>query len=120
MMGVKPRTVFLNALPLNAIPYSSFTVICRRVGLEALRDLVEDSVVESYIRHEATLKVISSVLGVDLKPSSGLYSYSPGDAVVVVALKKPVRGQEVAEVRQEDLDVLLCLVSRDSGGGDGG
>jgi hypothetical protein len=113
-MRDKPRTVFLNALPLNAIPYSSFTIICRRVRLEALRDLVEDSVVESYIRHEATLKVISSVLGVDLKPSSGLYSYSPGDAVVVVALKKPVRGQEVVEVKQEDLDVLLCLVSQGS------
>jgi len=119
-MSVKPRMVFLNALPLNAIPYNSFVVICRRVRLEALRDLVADSVVESYIRHEATLKVVSSVLGVDLKPSSGLYSYIPGDALAVITLKKPVRGQEVVEVKQEDLDVLLCLVTRDSGGGDGG
>ena len=119
-MPSKTRVVFLNALPLNAIPYNSFTIACWRVGFDVLRIHVVDSVVESYIRHEATLRLVSSVLGVDLKPSSGLYSYRPGDALAVVTLKKPARGQEVAEVKPEDLDVHLCLVSRGNGGGGAG
>jgi hypothetical protein len=104
------RAVMLNALPLNAIKYDEFIIKCKRVTLDAIKFIVKRSeVIENYIRHESTVKLLNNVLGLDLKPSSGLYEHQPLDIMIVVTLKKPVRGQEVS-VREEDLDILICRV----------
>ena len=106
-----PRVVFLNALPLNAIKDAYyFDIYCKRTSIEAIADIVMHSAkVENYIRHESTVKLLSKLLNIDLKPSSGLYEYRDGDVLVIVTLKKPVRGQEV-EVKEEDLDYFMCTV----------
>jgi hypothetical protein len=104
------RTVLLNALPLNAIPFSVFSVACKKTAPTAIADVVARSeAVENYVRHESTVKLLSRLLNVDLKPSSGLYEYKNSDVLVIVTLKKPQRGQEI-EAREEDLDYLLCTV----------
>ena len=60
----------------------------------------------NYIRHPSTVRILNEVLGLDLQPSTSLYQYQPGDIIIVVGLRRPVRGQEV-EVRPEDLDVAI-------------
>jgi hypothetical protein len=105
------RVVLLNALPFNAFTFNTFTLHVTRITLQQATELIgRAQVVENYIRHEGTLKLLSAVTGIQLTVNSGLYQYRTGDVIVVITLKKPVRGQEVAEVSPEDLDVFKVTV----------
>ena len=109
------RLIFAPPLPLNAFPYSSFTVNVRRLAIEELKQLVTQLVaqgteIRNYIRHPSTVRLLNEVLGLDLQPSASLYQYQPGDIIVIVGLKKPVRGQEV-EVSIEDLDIAMISIA---------
>jgi hypothetical protein len=107
------RLVLLNAFPLSAFPYDTFTALFRRVTVEELaRDVAQTSEVLCYIRHPATVLALQSVLNVPLRPSSELYRYAEGDVIYVVTLRVPQRGQEITEVRLEDLDVVKVIVVR--------
>ena len=53
--------------------------------------------------------MLSEILGKQLTPSTELYVWREDDILVVVGLKKPVRGQEV-EVSVEDLDLVVVRV----------
>ena len=63
----------------------------------------------NYIRHPSTVRILNEVLGLDLQPSSELYQYQQGDIVIVVGLRRPVRGQEV-EVTVNDLDIAIISI----------
>ncbi len=108
------KVVFIPPIPLNAFPYSSFIVTVQKVHpaiLSVLIDFYKDRKAEfkSYIRHESTVKVINEAFGLDLQPSSELYQYSKDDLVIIVGLRKPIRGKEV-EVKLEDLDFAVINV----------
>ena len=106
------RLVLLNAFPISAFPYDTFTALFRRTTVEELaRDAATATEVLCYIRHPATVLSLQSALNVPLKPSAELYRYAEGDVIYVVTLKTPQRGQEVAEVRLEDLDVVRVVVA---------
>jgi Domain of unknown function (DUF1874). len=112
-MTLKPveRIVFLNALPVNAIPYVTFNIYCKRVALNVIQDLVLTAkTIENYIRHEGTVNTLNRVLGLDLKPSTAIYQHRHGDVLVIVTLKTPARGVEVREVDIRDLDVMICTI----------
>lgn len=102
---------------MNAFPIAAFaadkptTFSFVPIKLEELAELVKRpriTEVVSYIRHQGTIKLLSKLLGLELQPSSGLYKYSPEDLVVIIVLKKPVRGQEV-EPSPEDLAVYMVV-----------
>jgi hypothetical protein len=115
------RVVFLNALPLNAVHREVVNIKCVKLSdiilarhefseiLSELKAMIREREIVNYIRHESTVKLLSNILGVELKPSSDLYKYKCGDALVVVTLNKPQRGQEV-EVKEEDLEYFVCKV----------
>jgi len=110
---VIPRVAILNALPLNAIPKDAyyFDILCKRTTIEEVADIVKHSLkVESYIRHESTVRTLNKLLNMELKPSAGLYTYEKGDILIIVTLKKPQRGQEV-EVQPDDLEYFKYTVS---------
>ena len=65
--------------------------------------------VESYIRHPATLQIVSRYVP-NITSSAALYAWKPGDTIVVVTLRSPVRGAEVTELKEEDLDIRLVEV----------
>jgi hypothetical protein len=112
MISEAKRIAVLNALPLNAIQREVINIKCVRFSnINTLRDLaiIREKELVNYIRHESTIKVLNKLLGVELKPSADIYKYEWGDALVVVTLKKPVRGQEV-EVKSEDLEYFVCKV----------
>ena len=106
------RVVLLNAFPLNAFPLQRFVAVFERVSPSKLvADLERASEVANYIRHPATVQCLSRVIGRELQPTSGFYSYQPNDVVYVIALKQlPARGAEVVAVEVEDLDFLRVEV----------
>ena len=112
----KSRLVFVPPLPLNAIKKSTFVMLVQRRSIEFIKILIDYAKeqkmpIECYIRHESTVKLLNEVLGLDLKPSNALYEYRDGDILVMVGLKKPVRGAEVTDVKLEDLDIALAFIS---------
>jgi hypothetical protein len=80
----------------------------RQLTPSELRELANRAAtVISYIRHQSTVEAISSII--KLETNAGNYVYRPGDTIVMITLKVPVRGQEV-QVRPEDLVIYLVSV----------
>ena len=108
------RVVLLNALPVNAFMLSvgeRVELSVRRISLEEARTLITAGRVANYIRHPATVQVLNRLFGVNLTPSSELYTYRPGDIllIVVVTQRSLQRGQEV-QVAVEDLEFYLVTL----------
>jgi len=101
-----PRYIFLNALPLQALNITKPTkLLVTPVKPSSLKQLIPlmRGKIENYIRHPATVQLINKLFGLDLQPSSQLYSYSSGDVIYVFTLKKPIRGKEIDHVSEDDV-----------------
>jgi hypothetical protein len=110
----KYRVVLLNALPLNMFSeeWRNFSIQVQRVGIGFLRDYVERaSEVKCYIRHPATIQLLSKLLQIELKPSAELYKYSMDDEVFIVTLKQPERGREATEVTEKDIEIYRIVAA---------
>jgi len=111
------RVAFLNALPLNSLPKAHLQLdVLPVVNIYELAQWVQRRLQEGfqlihYIRHVATIQALRSA-GIPLSeaPNAGLYTYQPGDIIVVVSLKNPVRGQEVLQVSPQDLEAWIVAV----------
>jgi hypothetical protein len=109
------RIVFLNALPLNALPRRHIQLDVIPVALQELTGWVQRRLQEGYevihfIRHSATVQALRSI-GIPLsEPNVGLYAYSHGDLLVIVTLRSPVRGQEATQLSPQDLEAWLISV----------
>jgi hypothetical protein len=116
MQTPKGQIVFLGALPLNALPYRMLNLSVMPVTLRDLTTWVNRRISEGYrlthyIRHAGTITVLKALgIPLDDKPSAGLYKYQDGDVLVVVSLKAPPRGQDVAEVSPQDLEAWLVHI----------
>ena len=104
------RIVLLNALPLNAFEeFTDFGLWLRRLSptdfANIVRELLRMGVeIECYVRHPATVALLSRLLGVELQPSTGLYRFDENDLgrIFIVTLQTPQRGQE-QEPTESDL-----------------
>ena len=112
----KGRIVFLNALPLNAMPRRHIQLDVIPVSMNDLVQWVQRRLQEGYevvhfIRHPATIQALR-VAGVPLQeqPNAGLYTYSHGDLLVIVTLRSPVRGQEATQLSPQDLEAWVVAV----------
>lgn len=112
LLSYADRVAFLNALPLNAIENNVFTIKCVKfenaLVLKELAEHLKGKTILNYVRHESTARLISSLVGIELRPSGGLYKHDGGDAMIIATLKNPVRGQEV-EVKERDLEIYVCI-----------
>jgi hypothetical protein len=110
------RIIFLNALPLNALPRSHLRVDILPVSISELASWVQRRVQEGfqlihYIRHPATIQALrASGIPLPPEPNSNLYAYQPSDIIVVVTLRAPQRGQEVQQVSPQDLEAWTVTV----------
>ncbi len=110
------RIIFLNALPLNALPRSHLRLDVLPVSISELATWAQRRVAEGwqvvhYIRHGATVETLRAVdIPLDPQPNSGLYVYQPGDVIVVVTLRAPQRGQEVTQVSPQDLEAWIVAL----------
>ena len=110
------RAVFLNALPLNAMPRRHIQLDVIPVSIGDLVGWIQRRAQEGYqiihyIRHQATIAALRA-LGAPLndQPNAGLYQYEAGDIIVVVSLRNPPRGQEVQQVSISDLEAWVVAV----------
>jgi len=112
MLSNANRVVLLNALPLNAIEGEVFTINCVKFNdvsvLKELAEKLKGKTILSYVRHESTVKLISRLIGVELKPTAELYKHKGGDAMIIATLKTPARGAEV-EVKEGDVELYVCV-----------
>jgi hypothetical protein len=110
------RIVFLNALPLNALPRAHLRLDILPVSISELAQWAQRRTTEGwqiihYIRHGATVETLRATgVPLDPQPNSGLYQYQHGDVIVVVTLRTPARGQEVQQVNISDLEAWVVTV----------
>ena len=110
------RVVILNALPLNALPRAHIRLDVLPVNIVDLghwihRRLAEGFEIVHFVRHQATIQALRRELGIPLpEPNAGLYQYTPGDILVVVTLRAPVRGQEQQQINISDLETWIVTV----------
>jgi len=98
----KKRIVLVGGLAPNMFAnYSELTMWYKRIAIDELKGLTKDA--------EVTVKLLSQLLGKELTPNSGLYTWQEGDILIVVGLKRPVRGQEM-QVTIDDLDLVMVRV----------
>jgi len=107
----KKRLVVLNALPVNALPPVT-TLKITKISLNELAALYKPNQIEivHFIRHPATLSLLHKYLPLPAEPNAGLYTYVPGDVLLVATLRTPQRGAEVNNISIEDLDIRLVEV----------
>ena len=108
MMG---RLVILSALSLNAFPMETFTLRIKRVNFEELPMLARThSPIFHFIRHQATVPLLSKYLPLNLNTNPGLYRYEAGDVLLIVTLKNPQRGQELSAITENDVELFLVNI----------
>ena len=110
------RVVALNALPPNALPRRHLQLDMIPVSISDLAAWVQRRLQEGwqlihFIRHPATIQALRAA-GVPLpeQPNAALYTYQPGDILVIVTLRSPPRGQEVQQVNVSDLEFWVAAV----------
>jgi hypothetical protein len=105
----KKQIILVGGVAPSMFNQNELTMYYKRITLDELKELAKDAEVVNFVRHESTVKFLSQVLNRNLQPNPGLYTWQEDDYLIVVGLKKPVRGQEV-EVKPEDLDLVLVRV----------
>ena len=73
-----------------------------------VRERVENGYeVVNYVRHTSTVETLKRLGFPITEPNAGMYRYLPGDLLVIVVLKTPVRDGREVEVKESDLDVWV-------------
>jgi hypothetical protein len=100
------KIVLLNALVTSSkIP---LTLKTRPSSIDEVRGIVKDKEVASFIGHEATAKLLSQLLSVDIPVSRGMYDPKPGDTAIVVRLKKRLeKPEDIKDVKESDIEFIL-------------
>jgi len=101
------RLVLLNAVVTHS--EKSAILVTKPISIEEARELVKlAEKIESYIGHEATAKVLTELLGVNIQANRGEYTPREGDVAIVVRLKRRLeKPEDVKNVKPEDLSILV-------------
>ncbi len=90
-----------NAFSLNMISGSQAIVHVGKITPEEAKKLIEGRQIESYVGHEATAKLLSLLLGVDVPVNRGELKISDGDLIVLTLATRLPEGTVIKSV--EDL-----------------
>jgi hypothetical protein len=103
----RPKIILLNAVVTRSDRPTIMVTMPASVGdVKALIKVAEK--IESYIGHEATAKLLSALLGMEIPTNRAMYIPEKGDIAVVVRLKKRLeRPEDVKNVRPEDVEFLV-------------
>jgi hypothetical protein len=103
------RIILVGGVAPSMFNQNELTMYYKRISLDELRELAKNAEVVNYVRHESTVKFLSQTLNRNLQPNPGLYTWQEDDVLVIVGLKKPIRGQEM-QVTADDLDLVVVYV----------
>jgi hypothetical protein len=114
---IMARIVLLNGLPLNAFEFTEMHLVIRKVGINAIQNEINYytvdgvmPVISNFIRHPATVQLLTQKLGIPLQPNSGLYSYMPNDIIFIITLNAPQRGQDVLQINESDISIYKVQI----------
>ena len=104
------KIVLLNALVTSSrIP---LTLKTRPASLNEVRKIVEDKEIISFIGHEATAQLLSTLLSKNVPMNRAMYDPEPDDIAVVVRLKKRLeKPEDVKNVKPEDIEFIIVEYS---------
>jgi hypothetical protein len=109
-MEKKKRLVIVNGFSPSMLNNRSFVVRFKRINnVEEVRNIQAQEII-NFVRHPATVQVLSQILGQQLVPSNATYTYQEGDTIILVTLGTPQRGQEVTAIKLEDLVIYEVSV----------
>ena len=100
------KIVFLNALITSSkIP---MTLKTKPVTLDEVRKIVGDKEIQSFIGHEATANLLSSLLNINVPMNRSMYDPKPNDVAVIVRLKKRLeKPEDVKNITENDIEFIL-------------
>ncbi len=100
------KIIFLNALITSSkIP---MTLKTKPVSLNLVREVVRNKEIESYIGHEATANLLSSLLNINVPVNRGMYDPKINDTAIVVRLKKRLeKPEDIKNVSPNDIEFIL-------------
>jgi hypothetical protein len=99
------KVVLLNALITSSkIP---LTLKTKPVSLEEVKAVVNKEI-QSFIGHEATAQLLTSLLSVSIPTNRSMYDPKPGDVAVIVRLKKRLeKPEDVKTITTNDIEFIL-------------
>ena len=96
---------------LNALVTSSkipLTLKTKPASLEEVKRLIENKEIVSFIGHEATAQLLTSLLSVSIPTNRGMYDPQPSDVAIVTRLKKRLeKPEDVKTVTPNDVEFIL-------------
>jgi hypothetical protein len=100
------KVMLLNALITSSrVPMILRT---RPMSVEEVRELISTREVVSYIGHEATAQLLTTIFNVSVPTNRGIYDPKPGEIAIVVRLKKRLeKPDDVKNVKPEDIEFIL-------------
>ena len=101
------KIIFLNALVPNSTEPT--IMITLPTSMENVKELVwKAKVIESYIGHESTAKLLSQFFEKEIPTSRAMYQPRNGDLAIVVRLKKRLeKPEDVKNITEKDIELLL-------------
>jgi hypothetical protein len=105
--SVVEKIVLLNALvPASDKPA---IIISTPTTVENIKELVgRAKVVESYIGHESTAKLLSTLFEREIPMNRAMYMPQNGDLAIVIRLRKRLeKPEDVKNVTENDIELLL-------------
>jgi hypothetical protein len=104
------KIILLNALVTSSrIP---LTLKTRPISLNEVKKLIENKEIVSFIGHEATAQLLTTLLSRNIQFNRAMYDPKPNDIAVVVRLKKRLeKPEDVKNVKPEDIEFILVEYS---------
>jgi len=100
------RIIFLNALITSS--KMAMTLKTRPVSLNEVKEIIKEKEIESYIGHEATTNLLSSLLNRTVPTNRSMYDPKPNDIAVIVRLRKRLeKPEDIKNVSENDIEFIL-------------
>ncbi len=100
------KIIFLNALITSS--RMPMTLKTKPVSLNMVKEIIKDKEIESYIGHEATANLLSSLLNINVPTNRSMYDPKPNDVAVIIRLKKRLeKPEDVKNVSPNDIEFIL-------------
>jgi len=105
------KTYISNAFSLNMLESEEATINVKVVDTETVKQIISEEEVESAVGHESTAKVLSQLLGVEVKAERKEIKLKKGDKLVVFQLLQRLpEGAMLSEEELKQLQFKLFLV----------
>jgi Domain of unknown function (DUF1874). len=105
------KTYIANAFSLNMLEPEEATINVKVIDIETVKQIVTSEEVESAIGHESTAKVLSQLLGTEIKAERKEIKLKKGDKLIVFQLLQRLpEGVVLSEEELKQLQFKFFLV----------